>query len=80
MMMLLLQCLIMCCVVVCILQKSPPKMWDKLVERADLLSEPWLFHPDPKKSLIQLFNILHKHIDDTFSQLMVSGSVHSHTV
>ncbi len=52
-------------------QESPPTRWDKLVEAADLASEPWIFKPNPKKSLVQLFHILHKNIDETFAQPMV---------
>ncbi|XP_064400180.1 anaphase-promoting complex subunit 4-like isoform X2 [Halichondria panicea] len=51
-------------------EESPPTRWDKLVEAADLASEPWIFKPNPKKSLVQLFHTLHKNIDETFAQPM----------
>ena len=41
------------------------------MEAAELDSEPWIFKPNPKKSLVQLFRILHKNIDKTFAEPMV---------
>ena len=34
--------------------------------------EVWAFQPDPKKSLVQLFRVVHRSIDDAFALPMVS--------
>ncbi len=34
---------------------------------------PWLYHPAPRKSLVQLFHALHKSVDSTFALPMVTA-------
>ena len=43
-------------------------------DSAPSASVPWLFHPSPTKSLVQLFEILHTSINEAFSTPMVSKS------
>lgn len=54
-------------------QETPPSLWERLTQEAGLNveGEVWAFQPDPKKSLVQLFRVLHRSIDEAFALPMV---------
>ena len=57
-------------------KERPPSLLEKIIEDAklDLKNIPWMFVPNKKKSLVQLFHSLHGSIDTMFAMPMVSAS------
>ena len=55
-------------------QERPPSLLEAIIDDAklDLKNIPWLFLPNRKKSLVQLFHTVHSSIDTVFATPMVS--------
>ena len=56
-------------------QERPPSLLEAIIEDAklDLKGIPWMFLPNRKKSLVQLFHTVHSSVDSVFATPMVSS-------
>ena len=66
-----------CSIIILLFQERPPSVMEKIIEdtKLDLNKIPWIFLPNKKKSLVQLFHSLHGSIDALFALPMVRASV-----